>query len=292
MTAAIGDQRVQPFFWISVQAPKVIRTQYSLAKSTKGDPRMAPLVAGDPSLPLVNAVYAALVEVANEDRARAAIDGTDSAGFDVERRKLVAYSGASMSTVKKAVALLERVGLVRVERRQVRDDDDKRRVARDLPNRYVLIESGGHQDDPAVQGKPQGGVQGEPEKPKKNSKSQEAKTGEDAEVEQRAERVFAYWLKLDPKKNPAEYKLTDKRRKAIVARLGDSTAEEIRDALLGQWHDPWCQETGKLDCEYSLRSRELLEDFRDRRRRQAGTAPAKVDVNAEQDRIAAAQGIK
>lgn len=104
--------------------------------------------------------------------------------------------------------------------------------------------------DPAlVRGKKQG---------KKNNDS----------AKQTTQAIFEFWVSLDPGKELARYTLTDKRRKAIEKRLDDSTKEEIAEALRGQWHDPWCQDKGKLDLEYSLRSRDQLEDFRDRRRRQ------------------------
>jgi hypothetical protein len=118
---AIVDSRPTPFFWITPAETKLIRETIGT-----GD--------NDPGLSPVLAVYTALVEVANETRTRTQMGG-DSAGFSAERKKIVAYSGASESTVKRVIAFLERIGLVAVEVRKVAGD-------RNLPNRYTLITPG------------------------------------------------------------------------------------------------------------------------------------------------------
>lgn len=89
----------------------------------------------------------------------------------------------------------------------------------------------------------------------------------------RIQKAFDFWLTVIGGGVEANrYKLTKDREKALKARLADSESEEIRDAMLGAWHDEWCQQTGKWDIAYCLRSRDLLEQYRDKRARQLATA--------------------
>lgn len=137
----------------------------------------------------------------------------------------------------------------------------------------VRISKVDHSPDLGPGPSPDLGPAGSPDSgPPPNKERKTAKKNSD--TAKTVEGVFDFWLSLDSSKNAGEYKLTDKRRKKIEQRLADSTKEEIAEALRGQWGDPWCQDTGKLDLEYSLRSRENLEDFRDRRRRQVGQTSA------------------
>jgi hypothetical protein len=167
--------------------------------------------------------------------------------------------------------LMERTGMARpsvvdgAKRAMERGYFGRRRVQKGyVYGARVKAESSG--TSPAESKSPEPKKVQEPGGPSNKGKKQEKETlpvGENVE-----EKILAFWLALDPSKKPAEYKLTKKRKKAIDGRLADSSKQEIREALEGQWHDPWCQETGKLDLEYALRDRDHLEDFRDRRRKQ------------------------
>ncbi len=107
-----------------------------------------------------------------------------------------------------------------------------------------------------------------PNKERKNRK----KNNTVDELDDRIQKAFDYWLTIIGAGVEANrYKLTKERRRALKQRLEDSQPDEIRDAMLGGWHDTWCQETGKWDIAYVLRTRTLCEEFRDRRSKQVGT---------------------
>lgn len=135
-TQPVDDKRSAPFFWVTVSATKLIRSQYRRQRE-KGKcetiEKTVPLRHGDPGLSQVLAVYAALVEIANEARARRAIGG-DSADFVTERTKVAAYGGCSSKTVDRVVGFLERLELLKVERRR------RQGSQMNLPSAYVLTE--------------------------------------------------------------------------------------------------------------------------------------------------------
>jgi hypothetical protein len=133
--AVIHDDRKAPFFWVTPKAMGVIRTGVGAGKEGEKDP----------GLSQVTAVYVALVELANEKRARPDI-GVGSAAFSAERKRIATYAGASTRTVSRATATLERIGLLRMEypERQAREH---------LPTGYVLLEP---EDDPLLPESQQG----------------------------------------------------------------------------------------------------------------------------------------
>lgn len=84
-------------------------------------------------------------------------------------------------------------------------------------------------------------------------------------VDDRIQKAFDHWLTIIGDGVEANrYRLTSKRKKNLKARLADSDATEIHQAMLGAWADPWCQETGQWDIAYVLRDRDLLEKYRDK----------------------------
>lgn len=122
---SLVDQRRAPFVWTTIAAIKAIREG---------------VTASDPSLSSLRSVYDALIEVANEQRSRPGI-GDDSDSFTATRERVASYSGTSTKTVSRGLKALERVGVLRVERREERQ----------LPSLYVLIEPGTQSPTPGSQ---------------------------------------------------------------------------------------------------------------------------------------------
>jgi hypothetical protein len=120
MTGAVGEERTPPFFWITPDATKAIRSQ---REDT------------DPGLSQALAVYAALAEIGNEKRARSSV-GEESGGFTAERARIARYAGTSTKTVDRVAVFLERISLLRIERERKRGDLN-------LPNRFWLTDPGG-----------------------------------------------------------------------------------------------------------------------------------------------------
>jgi len=161
---AIGDERRMPFFWITVAVTKLIRSQY-----VKDKGRLVPILDDDPGLSQVNSVYQALVEIANEARAREAT-GESSSTFVTERAKVALYAGCSVKTVDRVVIFLERIGLVSVERRR------KQGGKGHLPSRYTLIEpdsGGGDSESPGSDRESRGGGDSESHNNSRSKNSQE-----------------------------------------------------------------------------------------------------------------------
>jgi hypothetical protein len=121
------DDRRPAFIWITVAATKTIRDG---------------LRDDEPGLSQVLSTYTALIEIANENRARTAI-GEKSSAFSVERQKIARYAGVSTRTVVRTAAALERIGLLEVERQN---------RGKQLPSRYVLVEPGDSESDHVTQG--------------------------------------------------------------------------------------------------------------------------------------------
>lgn len=118
---SVRDSRRAPFCWQSVPALKAIRAGWNPAE-------------GKPSKAHGLGVYRALTEIANESRARTAFNG-ESEGFEATRRDVAHRAGElSPQTVDRAVRELERLGLLRVERRRAGEVN--------LPSLYVLVEPG------------------------------------------------------------------------------------------------------------------------------------------------------
>lgn len=160
-------------------------------------------------------------------------------------------------------------------------------------NVYRVLFEGGAKAAPPAENPPQGvqesdggvqksdgGVQGAAPEPSLEPSSEPSK---EPSVKERVQKAFDYWLTIiDDGVDSKRYKLTKERERALKGRLKDSDPEEIRDAMLGAWSDPWCQEKGKWDIAYCLRTRTLLEDFRDRRQRQlAGSNGASANGNGQ-----------
>lgn len=113
---SVSDGRTPPFIWVTIAALQAIRTG---------------LEDEDPGLTQVRSVYGALIEVANEKRARATV-GEAGASFRATRERVGKLSGASIRTVSRSITALERVGVLLVER-----EEDQQ-----LPSRYTLVEPG------------------------------------------------------------------------------------------------------------------------------------------------------
>lgn len=118
---SVRDARRAPFCWQSVPSLAAIRSGWNPPE-------------GKPSKAHGLGVYRALTEIANESRARTAFNG-ESDGFEATRRDIADRAGElSPQTVDRAVRELERLGLLRVERRRAGEVN--------LPSLYVLVEPG------------------------------------------------------------------------------------------------------------------------------------------------------
>lgn len=260
---AIADERRAPFFWITPDAMRRIRAEYPWRDDGKGKRTQGKTVDTDPTLPVTIAIYTALVELANEARTREAI-GETSCGFAAERADIAVHSGASVKSVDRATALLERIELVEVERRRVKED-------RNLPNRYVLIEGGRQPDALARQGDAQGGRQADAEQPQEEGLGQEEPPTPSGSEE--FEEVFSHWISVMGKeKHPP--KKSDRRRSRVKARLAEGfTVDDLKAAVTGcslsphhmGQNDRGPKGEGKPfnDLELICRDAEHVEDFRD-----------------------------
>lgn len=71
--------------------------------------------------------------------------------------------------------------------------------------------------------------------------------------------IFDYWRRVTSRNGRTQ--LTPTRRKKIAARLKDSTPEEIRSAIDGNWASDFHRDKGFTDIELICRSRDKLEEF-------------------------------
>lgn len=130
--AEIRDGRATPFCWQSTSTLRYIREHWEATR---------------PNLVNGLAVYMAMTELANEDRARTAV-GNDSAGFEAYRSDICERAGGvSKATVDRSLAELERMEVLEVKRRR------KGKV--NLPSVYVLRE-------PPAEKRSEGGLPGRP----------------------------------------------------------------------------------------------------------------------------------
>lgn len=211
MSASVGDERNFPFFIVTTSATRKIR--YGL-------------VEDDPGLSQVIAVYTALAEIANEQRAGNAAEGATEP-FSAARQRLSQYSGCkSTSTVRRATEALERLALLRIERRPIQGN-------RHLPNRYVLIggvgspDDLGSGDDPTL-GSGDGGRVGSSGggNNSRSTNSQEPPCKSPAPVEE----IHAHFVETMGKRGKGA-ELRDDERRLIRDALAAAEVEEIKIAI-------------------------------------------------------------
>jgi len=215
----VGDERQQPFFWITPASVRLIRQQ------RRDD---------DAGLSQIIAVYATLAELANSARTRTILGG-DSEVFTVERRKIAAYAGTSVKTVDRVGAALERMGLLRIERTRRQGD-------RNLPNRFVLIEGEGDLQSPSEDsGSPRVGDSQSHNNVRKNT-LQEPPSSPPSAVDQ----VWNHYVTVMGKRGKAA-QLRDDERKIIRAALAAAELEEVKTCITACEHSDYHMKRGKYD---------------------------------------------
>lgn len=211
---AVGDERPQPFFWITPASVRMIRQERR---------------EDDAGLSQIIAVYATLAELANSARTRTILGG-DSEVFTAERRKIAAFAGTSVKTVDRVGAALERMGLLRIERTRRQGD-------RNLPNRFVLIEGVGDSQSPTGDSQsPRVGDSQSHNNVRKNN-VQETPQAPPSKIEQVWEHYVATF-------NPRRVKLDEDERAVIRAALRvcdeDRGVEELKRCITtcsrSDWH--------------------------------------------------------
>jgi hypothetical protein len=255
---SVGDARRAPFCWQSVRALGTLRAAW--------DPD-----ACRPALGL--AVYVALTEIANEDRARS-IAGADSDGFVATRRRIASKACVSDRSIDAAAEELERLGLLAIRRR--------RNGAEHLPSTYVLLEpgsgengaGGGEQISQGVaNGVPKGGEE-------RSHITQEVKKRSEVEAQRAStsslvREVFDAWVEATGR--TSRTKLDGNRRRLIERALHDYSLEDVLAAVRGWRHSPHHRGENSNGTSYTglsllLRDAEHIETFRDLECKHGGKA--------------------
>lgn len=99
---SVRDGRKAPFIWAAVDTLAYLRSEWSAEAGVSVGHGLS--------------TYFALTELANEDRARANTQATQSGQFSTKRADICERAGISDKPVDKAVRELERIGLLTVER--------------------------------------------------------------------------------------------------------------------------------------------------------------------------------
>lgn len=206
----IADERKFPFFIVTTAATRRIR------RGLRED---------DPGLSQVIATYTALAEIANEARAGNAAEGATEP-FSAARKKLSDYSGCrSSSTVRGATEALERLGLLRIERRPIAGD-------RNLPNRYVLIGGVGSGDGPTQEADPGEGPadagrvgSGDGGNRSRNTSSKKTPT-----PSEQVEEVHRHYVETFGRRGKAA-ELRDDEARIIRAALDAAEVDELKTAI-------------------------------------------------------------
>lgn len=88
-----------------------------------------------------------------------------------------------------------------------------------------------------------------------------AKTGKTDQHNQASQEVFEFWLDIMDK-DPDKWKLTDERKRKIIARLKDGKdITDIKQAIYNASQDNWAVTHGKTDISYICQSDARLSEF-------------------------------
>lgn len=88
-----------------------------------------------------------------------------------------------------------------------------------------------------------------------------AKTGKTDQHNQASQDIFDFWLDIMDK-DPAKWKLTDERKRKIIARLKDGKdITDIKQAIYNASQDNWAVTHGKTDISYICQSDARLSEF-------------------------------
>lgn len=172
------------------------------------------------------AVYQALTEIANEERARA----RDS-GFPATRTRIASYAGVTKRTLDRYIADFEGVGLVAVERRVG--------AVGNLPNLYVLLSVEGESSLRQVaQSAHEVAQPATPPGDTSDPHSQEEQQEEEEEQDGDVAAVWAYWVQeRKPRRADLERAQAKLIRRGLNAGFAVAELSRAIDGLLrSDWH--------------------------------------------------------
>ncbi len=112
---SVRDDRREPFIWATVSSLALIEAEWSPDDGV--------------SLGHVRSVYVAFIQLAFAEKVRGGMEAIESGQFRTPRADICRKAGISDKPVDNAVAVLERIGLLRVERSGAR------------PSVYTLVEA-------------------------------------------------------------------------------------------------------------------------------------------------------
>lgn len=100
-----------------------------------------------------------------------------------------------------------------------------------------------------------------PKAPLGDTTAKTGKTGKTDQHNQASQEVFEFWLDIMGK-DPAKWKLTDERKRKIIARLKDGKdITDIKQAIYNASQDNWAVTHGKTDISYICQSDARLSEF-------------------------------